>query len=123
MVQAGVRFLVSSDAGIAPPLPHTVLPFGIAPAAQQAMGNAAALAAVTSGAAACGLGHRKGRIAAGFDIDLLTVPGDPLDNIDALHHFIAVIHCGAWVTQHHSGTNNTQGDHRCRITRSPVRHR
>lgn len=97
MVQAGMRLLVTSDAGIAPHRPHAVLPFGVADAAR-VMGNAAALAAATAiAAAACGLGHRKGRVAAGYDADLLAVAGDPLAHVDALQRPVAVMHRGAWV--------------------------
>jgi hypothetical protein len=37
-----------------------------------------------------GLGHRKGRIAAGFDADILAVDGDPIADPDALHQIRAV---------------------------------
>ena len=44
-----------------------------------------ALTAGTSVAATvCGLGERKGRIAAGYDADLLAVAGDPLVDMSAL---------------------------------------
>jgi imidazolonepropionase-like amidohydrolase len=38
----------------------------------------------------CGLGHRKGRIAPGFDADILAVDGDPVADQDALHRIRAV---------------------------------
>jgi imidazolonepropionase-like amidohydrolase len=37
-----------------------------------------------------GLGHRKGRIAPGFDADILAVDGDPIADPDALHRIRAV---------------------------------
>ncbi|MGZ4664066.1 MAG: amidohydrolase family protein [Frankiaceae bacterium] len=99
MVQAGARFVIASDAGIAAPKPHPVLAYGIAMAAKLGMGNSAALAAATSVAAtACGLADRKGRVAAGYDADLLAVRGDPLDDIETLQHPIAVLHRGALIT-------------------------
>jgi imidazolonepropionase-like amidohydrolase len=38
----------------------------------------------------CGLGHRKGHVAPGFDADLLAVNGDPIADPDALHDIRAV---------------------------------
>jgi imidazolonepropionase-like amidohydrolase len=52
----------------------------------------AALRSATSVAArVCGLGHRKGRVAPGFDADLLAVTGNPLTDITVLHQPAAVI--------------------------------
>lgn len=46
---------------------------------------------MTSGAAqACRLGHRKGRIAAGFDADILAIDGNPLDDLAAVRRLRAV---------------------------------
>jgi imidazolonepropionase-like amidohydrolase len=51
-----------------------------------------ALAMATSRAAhACGFGHRKGRLHAGYDADLLLVDGDPLADIGALRRIAKVI--------------------------------
>ena len=38
----------------------------------------------------CGLGHLKGRIAAGFDADILAVNGNPVTDPEALHRIRAV---------------------------------
>lgn len=55
------------------------------------MAPAEALRAATSGAArACGLGDRKGRIAAGYDADLLVIDGDPRADLAALHRIRSV---------------------------------
>ncbi|PRY32181.1 imidazolonepropionase-like amidohydrolase [Pseudosporangium ferrugineum] len=82
---AGARMLVGTDAGIENTKPHDVLPFAVALAADVLLGPAGALRAVTSVAAtACGLGSRKGRVAAGFDADLVAVDGDPLADPAAL---------------------------------------
>ena len=60
--------------------------------------QAEALRAITSVAAeACGLAHRKGRIAPGFDADILVVDGDPIADPDALHRIRAVYARGAAV--------------------------
>jgi imidazolonepropionase-like amidohydrolase len=55
-------------------------------------GAAQALRTVTSAAAGVcgGLGHRKGRIAPGFDAGILAVDGDPIADPDALHCIRAV---------------------------------
>jgi imidazolonepropionase-like amidohydrolase len=46
----------------------------------------------------CGLAHRKGRLAAGFDADILAVDGDPLTDPDAIHRIRAVYAAGVPVT-------------------------
>jgi imidazolonepropionase-like amidohydrolase len=54
-----------------------------------------ALRAVTSVAAqACRLGEGKGRIAPGFDADLLAVQDNPLTDITALRTVTAVFRAG-----------------------------
>jgi imidazolonepropionase-like amidohydrolase len=55
------------------------------------IGQAEALRMLTSVAAeVIGLGHRKGRIAPGFDADILAVDGDPIADPAALHRIRAV---------------------------------
>jgi imidazolonepropionase-like amidohydrolase len=55
------------------------------------LGPVGALRTITSVAAgACGLGHRKGHVAPGFDADILAVNGDPIADPDALHDIRAV---------------------------------
>ena len=39
---------------------------------------------------ACGVGTSKGRIAAGFDADLVAFAGHPADDLDAIHEPVAV---------------------------------
>jgi imidazolonepropionase-like amidohydrolase len=54
-----------------------------------------ALRAVTSVAAdACQVGDRKGRIAPGYDSDLLAVAGDPLTDANAVREVVAVFRAG-----------------------------
>jgi imidazolonepropionase-like amidohydrolase len=93
---AGVTMVCSSDAGIGPPKPHGVLPYGVAGMVRMGeVPNVEALRAATSLAAdACRVGDRKGRIAPGFDADLLAVDGDPLTDIDALTNVTAVFRAG-----------------------------
>jgi len=91
MVAAGARIVVGTDAGIAPVKPHDVLRTAPAMLAQIGMAPATALHAVTGRAAeVLGLGHRKGRLAPGYDADLLAVDGDPLTDPSALDRIRAV---------------------------------
>jgi imidazolonepropionase-like amidohydrolase len=55
------------------------------------MTPAEALRAMTSRAAAvCGLDDRKGRLAPGYDADILAVDGNPLADPDSLYRIRAV---------------------------------
>jgi imidazolonepropionase-like amidohydrolase len=93
--EAGVPLIVSSDAGIGPHKPHDVLPWGPGLASMIGFTGAEALRAVTSIAAdACRVGDRKGRIAPGYDADLLAVAGDPLINPAAVREVVAVFRAG-----------------------------
>ncbi|MGZ4665946.1 MAG: amidohydrolase family protein [Frankiaceae bacterium] len=90
-VEAGARLVAATDAGLAPAKPHDVVRQAPARLRQFGLGQAAALRTITSVAAqACGLGQRKGRLAAGYDADILAVDGDPLADPDALHRIRAV---------------------------------
>ena len=83
-VEAGARLVAATDAGLAPAKPHDVVRQAPARLRQFGLGQAAALRTITSVAAhACGLGQRKGRLAAGYDADILAVDGDPLADPDA----------------------------------------
>jgi imidazolonepropionase-like amidohydrolase len=91
LYELGAPFVVGTDAGIAPIKPHGVLPY--APPMLCGVGFSAVetLRTITSTAArVCGLGHRKGRVAAGFDADLLAVDGDPVADLSALRRVRAV---------------------------------
>ncbi|WP_089255333.1 amidohydrolase family protein [Asanoa hainanensis] len=95
---AGVRMIVTSDAGIGPSKPHDVLPYAAEMFLLFGDPPPAALRAVTSdAAAACGLGATKGRVAAGYDADLLAVAGDPASDITALRDVRAVFRAGVRV--------------------------
>jgi imidazolonepropionase-like amidohydrolase len=91
LYESGAHMIIGSDAGIAPIKPHDVLPNAIAQVAEVAIGPAAALRMATStAAAACGLGARKGRLAPGYEADILAVDGDPLTDPGALRRVRAV---------------------------------
>jgi imidazolonepropionase-like amidohydrolase len=89
--RAGVRLVSGSDGGVSPSRRHGVLPEAVIDLADGGVSTADALASATSLAAeACGVGDRKGRLAAHFDADLLLVDGDPLADITALRNPAAV---------------------------------
>ena len=95
MHEMGARIVCTSDAGVGPPKPHGVLPHGGRAMSELGLSNAAVLESMTSvAAAACGLSDRKGRLAPGFDADIIAVGGNPLDDVGALLHVAAVFRAG-----------------------------
>jgi len=91
LYEAGALMVAGTDAGIAPIKPHDVVRYAPAMLRELGFSQAEALRAVTSVAAGViGLGHRKGRIAPGFDADILAVDGDPIADPGALHRIRAV---------------------------------
>jgi imidazolonepropionase-like amidohydrolase len=108
LYQAGAAMVAGTDAGIAPVKPHDVLRHAPAMLRDLGIGQAEVLRTMTSAAAAViGLGHRKGRIAPGFDADILAVDGDPIADPDALHRICAVYARGTVVPE--AGTAQTAG--------------
>jgi imidazolonepropionase-like amidohydrolase len=98
MHREGVRLVCCSDAGVGPRKPHGGLPWGIIRLGSFGLTNAEALASATTVAAeACGVADRKGRIAAGYDADLVAVTGNPLHQLEALLDVRAVIRMGRLV--------------------------
>jgi len=98
LYEAGAHIVLGTDAGIGPPKPHDVLRYAIAQTTQIAMQPVVALRVATStAAAACGLADRKGRLAPGFDADILAVDGNPLADLGALHDIRAVFARGTRV--------------------------
>jgi len=96
--ELGAPFVAGTDAGIAPVKPHGVLAYAPPMLRDIGLGPAESLRAITSVAAGvCGLAHRKGRIAPGYDADLLAVDGDPLADKAALQRVRAVYARGALV--------------------------
>ena len=81
----GGTVVVGTDGGIVPGKPHDVLPYAGSALAAIGLTPPEILTTLTTTAATvCGVGDRKGRIAPGYDADLLAVEGDPLTNIDNL---------------------------------------
>ena len=91
LYEAGAQLVAGSDAGIGPIKPHDVVRYAPAMMRDLGIGQAETLRMMTSVAAGViGLGHRKGRIAPGFDADVLAVDGDPIADPEALHRIRAV---------------------------------
>jgi imidazolonepropionase-like amidohydrolase len=89
---AGVRLVSGADSGIAAFKPHGVLPMSISEFVLGGIPTVDALVSATSRAAdVCGLSDRKGRLRAGYDADLVVVDGDPLTDVSALAHVLAVV--------------------------------
>jgi imidazolonepropionase-like amidohydrolase len=83
--RAGVRLVSGADSGIGPAKRHGVLPHAVCELATAGLSVTEALATATSGAAqACGVSARKGRLAPGYDADLLLVDGDLETDMHAL---------------------------------------
>lgn len=98
LLAAGVTTIAGTDAGISPAKPPDVIRWAVAQFRQLGAGPAEALHACTARAAvAVGLGGRKGRLAPGYDADLLAVGGDPLADPAALHDLRAVFVRGTQV--------------------------
>lgn len=87
----GAVIVAGTDAGIAPVKPHDILRTALWQLADIGIGPLDALRTATSVAAeVLGLGARTGRLAAGYDADVLIVDGDPLADPDAIHRILAV---------------------------------
>jgi imidazolonepropionase-like amidohydrolase len=92
--------VAGTDAGIAPIKPHDVLRQVLATLHDLGFSPAGTLQAITADAArVCRLGASKGRIAPGFDADILAVDGDPLADPGALHRVRAIYARGIAVPQ------------------------
>lgn len=99
LVGSGARIVLGSDAGIAPVKPHDVLRHSVLHLAQFGRTPAQALHTATVAAAdALGVAQRKGRLAPGFDADILAVDGDPTEDLSALHRIRAVYLRGSAVS-------------------------
>lgn len=94
MVDAGVRVIPGPDGGIGPHKPHDVLPQSVI-MLSEVMPNRDILAAATSRAAqACALESSKGRLAPGFDADVLIAAGDLEQDVAGVSNPLAVFHQG-----------------------------
>ncbi len=93
--ERGATIVAGTDAGIDMAKPHDVLPHAMGEFVDSGMTPIDALRALTSVAArALDLDRRKGRIATGFDADMVVVAGDPLADPAALVSPVAVWRAG-----------------------------
>jgi imidazolonepropionase-like amidohydrolase len=91
LIESGVHVIPGTDAGIAPIKPPDVIRWSVGQFQQIGLTAAQALHVCTArAAAALGVGDRKGRLAAGYDADILAVDGDPFTDPDAIHRIRAV---------------------------------
>lgn len=98
LITSGAVVVAGTDAGIGPPKPHPSLPNAVPQLVALGMTPRDALRAVTSvSAEVCGLTGRKGRLAPGFDADLVAVAGDPLTDPTTIHNVRAVYRAGTLV--------------------------
>jgi imidazolonepropionase-like amidohydrolase len=89
--ELGAVLVPGTDAGIGPAKPHDVMTHALADLIACGFAPADALRAMTADAArACGRGTSKGRLTVGYDADVLALEGNPIDDIDAIHHPVAV---------------------------------
>jgi imidazolonepropionase-like amidohydrolase len=84
MHQAGVRLVGGTDAGIAPNKAHGSYAESVVELAAVTGVVEALVASTRTAARVCGLGERKGRLAAGYDADLVVVAGDLARDVTGL---------------------------------------
>jgi imidazolonepropionase-like amidohydrolase len=94
--EAGVTLLCGSDSGIFAAKPHGAYVNSVeAMVTMAGLSPVEALRSATSlPAKALGLGDRKGRIAPGYDADLIAVGNDPVRDIGTLRDVRTVFHAG-----------------------------
>jgi imidazolonepropionase-like amidohydrolase len=91
----GATIVVGTDAGVGLAKPHDVLPRAFPQLVDSGMTPVEALRSLTTVAAkVCGVADRKGKLAPGFDADLVAVGGDPRVDHDALRAVAGVWKAG-----------------------------
>ena len=89
--ELGATLVPGTDAGIGPAKPHDVMTHALAEFVACGLTPRRSLQAMKADAAvACGVGNSKGRIAVGFDADVVALAGHPADDLDAIHEPRAV---------------------------------
>lgn len=96
--EAGAPIVTGADAGVSPIKPHDAVRHAVPQMVFLGLSPYEALRSATSlEAEVCGLAHRKGRLAVGYDADILAVDGDPLTDPNTIHDIKAVYVRGAAV--------------------------
>ncbi len=97
LYQAGVTLLAGSDAGIFVNVPGLSLLDELELLQASGLPSADVLRAATvNPAQVMGRADSHGRVAAGFEADLLLLPGNPLEDLSVLRQPVAVISDGRW---------------------------
>jgi imidazolonepropionase-like amidohydrolase len=95
LLDRGAALCIGTDAGIAPPKPHDVLPWAHVQMTGGGIDPLVSLRSMTATSAeVVGLGASKGRLRPGFDADVLAVDGDPFTEPEALRRVVGVWHRG-----------------------------
>ena len=98
LIDSGAHVAFSTDAGVDAAKPHDALPLELADLSRHGFTATEVLTGATAAAAAsCGVGHRKGRIAPGYDADLLAVAAGLDEDLAALSDVKAVWRAGTQV--------------------------
>jgi imidazolonepropionase-like amidohydrolase len=99
MLEAGVRCIIATDAGIGPAKPHDVLARTVEHAVDDlgAMVDEALTMCTARAAQAIGLGDRAGRLRAGVSADLLVVSGRVDQDASAMRNPVRVLRGGVTV--------------------------
>jgi imidazolonepropionase-like amidohydrolase len=95
LLELGATIVAGTDAGINDSKPHDVLPHALVDFIDAGMSATDGLRALTSVAAGViAVADRKGRLAAGYDADILAVNGDPATDPAALRSVVGVWRAG-----------------------------
>jgi imidazolonepropionase-like amidohydrolase len=96
LVEAGARVLAGTDAGLGPIKPPDAIRYSIGQLQSLGLTMEQALHTVTARAAtALQVGSHKGRLAPGYDADIVVLDGDPFTDPEALHRVRGVYVRGA----------------------------
>jgi imidazolonepropionase-like amidohydrolase len=91
MHEAGVRLVGGADAGIGPGKAHGLYAESVVELAAVTGVTESLVASTSAAAQVCGLGERKGRLAAGYDADLVVVAGDLARDLAGLREVRQVV--------------------------------
>jgi imidazolonepropionase-like amidohydrolase len=91
MHSAGVRLVGGTDAGIAPNKSHGLYAESVIELAEVTSVVDSLAASTSAAAAVCGLGGRKGRLAANYDADIVVVGGDLAEDLTGLRNVRQVV--------------------------------